>query len=112
MTDLKTVHWTEIPPDEANQAIENGLFDIEYPMGELGEPCPWPWEPQQLKGAPLGMYHCPYCGTMVVAGTEHTDYKDFDKHYEEWCKAQPDYDKWVEEDAKKREDAIKDGISV
>ena len=23
-----------------------------------------------LKGAPIGMYHCPYCGAMVLAGLD------------------------------------------
>jgi hypothetical protein len=27
--------------------------------------------PEVLKGVPLGMYHCPDCGTMVLAGVEH-----------------------------------------
>lgn len=46
---------------------------IEGPMNELGERCVWPWDPQQLAGAPLGQYHCPYCGGMQVAGVEHLD---------------------------------------
>jgi hypothetical protein len=28
-------------------------------------------KPEELLGAPLGMYHCPDCGTMVVAGVPH-----------------------------------------
>lgn len=28
-------------------------------------------KPERLVGAPLGQYHCPDCGTMVVAGIEH-----------------------------------------
>jgi hypothetical protein len=27
--------------------------------------------PEMLAGAPIGMYHCPYCGFMVVAGVPH-----------------------------------------
>lgn len=27
--------------------------------------------PEQFKGMPLGMYHCPDCGAMVLAGVEH-----------------------------------------
>jgi hypothetical protein len=30
-------------------------------------------KPEKLKGAPLGMYHCPDCGAMVIAGVEHPD---------------------------------------
>jgi hypothetical protein len=67
--------WTEITPADA---VKITLPDpeIEGPVNELGEPCPWPWEPQQLVGAPLGQYHCPYCGAMVIAGMEHIDYRD------------------------------------
>ncbi len=28
-------------------------------------------EPELLAGAPIGMYHCPDCGAMVVAGFPH-----------------------------------------
>lgn len=28
-------------------------------------------KPEKLLGAPLGMYHCPDCGAMVVAGVPH-----------------------------------------
>lgn len=33
----------------------------------------WPCveHPEMLLGAPIGMYHCPYCGEMQVAGTYH-----------------------------------------
>lgn len=31
-----------------------------------------------LKGQPIGMYHCPYCGAMVLAGQRHLDYADVD----------------------------------
>lgn len=27
--------------------------------------------PEQFLGQPLGQYHCPLCGCMVVAGVEH-----------------------------------------
>ena len=28
-------------------------------------------KPEDLKGAPLGQYHCPECGVMVMAGMSH-----------------------------------------
>jgi len=28
-------------------------------------------KPEDLKGQPLGMYHCPDCGAMVLAGVAH-----------------------------------------
>jgi hypothetical protein len=30
-------------------------------------------KPELLRGAPLGMYHCPECGAMVLAGVPHGD---------------------------------------
>lgn len=29
--------------------------------------------PEQLKGAPIGQYHCPDCGAMLLAGLPHPD---------------------------------------
>jgi hypothetical protein len=44
------------------------------PVNEDGEPCPFPFDPPQLYGQPIGQYHCPYCGAMVLAGMPHLDY--------------------------------------
>ena len=30
-----------------------------------------PEKPELLRGAPIGMYHCPCCGVMVLAGVGH-----------------------------------------
>jgi len=30
-------------------------------------------KPEALAGAPIGMYHCPDCGAMVLAGLPHPD---------------------------------------
>ena len=30
-------------------------------------------KPETLTGQPLGMYHCPDCGAMVIAGVPHSD---------------------------------------
>jgi hypothetical protein len=70
-------HWTEITPADA-RGIELPAPGIIGPVNEAGDPCPWPWEPQQLVGAPLGQYHCPYCGAMCVAGMPHPDYRGTD----------------------------------
>jgi hypothetical protein len=67
--------WDEIVPADAVK-IQLPADGIEGPLNEVGEPCPWPWEPQQLRGAPLGQYHCPYCGAMVIAGMPHIDYRE------------------------------------
>lgn len=81
------MNWYEIEPKDAVDIVlpQDG---IEPAYNELGEICPWPWEPQQLVGAPLGQYHCNYCGGMNVAGVPHTDWgpEGFqypDEYYEE-----------------------------
>lgn len=71
-------HWTEIAPADATKINAAEDPSIIPPVNEMGEPCPWPWEPQQLVGAPLGQYHCPYCGAMVIAGVPHIDYRTLD----------------------------------
>jgi hypothetical protein len=30
-------------------------------------------KPERLRGVPIGMYHCPDCGAMVLAGVPHGD---------------------------------------
>lgn len=78
MTDTENIrHWYDIAPEDAVD-IELPQPDIRGPLTTDGQPCPWPWEPQQLKGVPMGMYHCPYCDEMCVAGMPHPDYADAD----------------------------------
>lgn len=36
-------------------------------------PPPCREKPESFIGQPLGMYHCPECGTMVVAGIPHPE---------------------------------------
>jgi hypothetical protein len=69
------VHWSEISPADALEIDCRVRPDLSPPVNEEGEVCPWPWDPQQLTGAPIGMYHCPYCDAMVVAGVPHPDYR-------------------------------------
>jgi hypothetical protein len=73
--EFKTKRWTEIEPEDATGLALPRAF-IYGPFNEQGDPCPWPWDPIQLKDAPLGQYHCPYCGAMVIAGQDHLDYRD------------------------------------
>lgn len=75
MTDTDPpVQWTEVEPKDATE-LKCG-DGIQGPLNEMGEECPWPWDPEQLEGAPLGQYHCPYCGGMVVAGVPHPDWRE------------------------------------
>lgn len=67
--------WSDIEPWDAVDIDLTKRTDIEAPLNELGERCPWPWEPQQLGGAPIGQYRCAYCNAMVMAGMPHLDYR-------------------------------------
>lgn len=71
-----TVDWRDIAPADAVDLDLSTRLDITAPLNENGERCPWPWEPEQLAGAPIGQYHCPYCGAMVLAGVRHIDYAE------------------------------------
>lgn len=68
-------HWSQIEPKDATEIVLP-RDDIAGPVNEEGEPCPWPWEPQQLVGVPLGQYHCNYCLAMCIAGYPHPDYSE------------------------------------
>jgi len=68
--------WWDIEPIDAIELDLSERTDITAPLNESGERCPWPWDPQQLGGAPIGQYHCPYCGAMVLAGVPHIDYRE------------------------------------
>ncbi len=69
--------WYDISPAEAVDIDCTLRPDLSPPKNEIGEVCPWPWEPQQLVCAPLGQYRCPYCEAMCVAGVRHPDYSDW-----------------------------------
>ena len=76
MSETETRSWRDIDPkDVVDFNLETDL-SIDAPLNEAGERCPWPWEPQQLVGVPMGQYHCGYCGAMVVAGMSHVDYRE------------------------------------
>lgn len=69
-----TRRWFDIAPADATDLNLATDLSITAPLNEDGERCPWPWEPQQLLGAPIGQYHCGYCGAMVLAGVPHIDW--------------------------------------
>lgn len=66
--------WYALQPRDAR---DTRFPNDEYwgPLTEYGGECPWPWEPQQLVGVPLGQYRCPYCNAMCMAGMPHMDYR-------------------------------------
>jgi len=83
----RVIHWTKIAAKDAVDIVlpYPGIIG---PENEMGEPCPWPWDPIQLVGAPLGQYHCSYCGAMVMAGMDHIDYKGLDEEYKMYVEQQ------------------------
>lgn len=68
--------WYDIAPADAAAIDCRQRPDLDPPLADDGTVCPWPWEPQQLTDAPMGMYHCGYCGSMVLAGQRHPDYRE------------------------------------
>lgn len=70
------MNWHDIDPKDALTIDCTTRPDLNPPRNEMNDVCPWPWEPQQLKGAPMGQYHCPYCLAMVLAGVPHLDYSE------------------------------------
>lgn len=43
-----------------------------------------PFNPTIYKNEPIGMFHCPWCGEMVMAGMEHVDYGKIEFEEEEY----------------------------
>lgn len=65
-------------------------------------------EPREMNGMPIGQYHCPDCGVMVLAGLphpeicEHSGYPD----YAAMCDiCSPGWEKELEEANKKLENS-------
>jgi hypothetical protein len=70
------MRWYDIEPTDAIDIDCRSRSDLDPPVNECGEICPWPWEPQQLTNVPFGQFHCTYCGAMCVAGMRHPDYRE------------------------------------
>lgn len=47
-------------------------------------------DPRKTVG-PIGMYHCPECGQMVVAGFAHPDYDKLDKFMKDQKDIPPEF---------------------
>lgn len=48
-------------------------FEVEVGLVTDGVIWECPEDPMKLTGKPIGMYHCPWCGCMQIAGTPHVD---------------------------------------
>lgn len=42
------------------------------------------FDPKTYVGQPIGMFHCPECGDMVLAGMDHPDYDNIHAKYQEY----------------------------
>lgn len=67
--------WRDLTPQEAALLNLTERPDLHPPLTERGEPCPWPWWPQQLP-AERGQVTCTSCGTICAAGQRHPDHRD------------------------------------
>lgn len=63
--------------------------------GRVRKPCPE--DPEVLGGQPIGMYHCPGCGAMQMAGMTHLPPdEDYEEVYgQDWP---PGYEDWSQND--------------
>jgi hypothetical protein len=52
---------------------EDDGWRLPYSEGD-DEFCEFPLDPLLMTGQPIGQYHCPFCGSMVVAAFPHPDY--------------------------------------
>ena len=43
-----------------------------------------PYDPKDTADQPMGMYHCPLCGNVVVAGMDHSDYSLLPEDPDPW----------------------------
>lgn len=41
-----------------------------------GDKVSCPGKPEDRKGLPIGMYHCEFCGVMLIAGLPHFNDED------------------------------------
>lgn len=67
----------------------NGYSDKEIEDLIKNDKCPY--EPERDDGVSIGMYHCPICGEMVLAGMTHPRYSNMETptpYTDEW----PEYD--------------------
>jgi hypothetical protein len=73
--DAKGITFKETVPDSITTILDSALHAIENLIdwgeyeGKKRLPCPE--QSVMLAGAPLGQYHCPFCGMMILAGMPH-----------------------------------------
>jgi hypothetical protein len=73
--DEKKIVFNDDVPDSVVNVLDSCLAWIESQIdwgeyqGKKRKPCPE--QSFLLAGQPLGMYHCPYCGMMLLAGGPH-----------------------------------------
>lgn len=76
-------------PDHVVNIIDNLLERINATIdwgsceGKKRKPCPE--QPLLLTGQPIGQYHCPGCGMMILAAMPHLDPENYEEEYgQEW----------------------------
>lgn len=73
--DKHGIHFDPTLPDSVVNIIDSCLAYIEASIewgeweGKQRKPCPE--QPMLLSGQPIGQYHCPSCGMMIMAAMPH-----------------------------------------
>jgi hypothetical protein len=67
--------WFELTLEEAvERRITFPNDEFWGPLTTNDEECPFPWD--RMQHLRSGMYHCEYCGEMVIGGMSHVDYRE------------------------------------
>ncbi len=67
--------WQDIDPGKEPHPLPHD--GIHGPKNEIGQECPWPWQPQYAStDMPIASFYCHDCGAEVVAGFYHPDYSE------------------------------------
>lgn len=76
-------HNHNIPDDTLKFIKDAALEKWEKIMEDKKETTKCPYDPREMSDQPIGMFHCPLCGEMVIAGMPHPDYSILDKEEEQ-----------------------------
>lgn len=85
--DEKGIAFKEDVPDSVVNILDACLSVIEGAIdwgefeGRERKPCPE--QSMLLAGQPMGQYHCPICGMMLLAGLPHLPPEDYEAEYGE-----------------------------
>lgn len=92
--DTRNVEWSDDHPLNKRDGWRPAYDEL---FSKHAWPCPG--KPEELKGQPIGMYHCEFCGEMQLAGASHLPPQVPSQWHEPFPKTEePDYGDEGEED--------------